>query len=331
MPLFGSHLSIAGAMANALREAERLGFDTVQVFTKNQRQWKVAPLKDADADEWRSEMNRLGWEGRVVAHNSYLVNLASPDDELRNKSIDLQREELRRAEALGIPFLVSHPGAHTGSGEEAGLDRIADAYARLLRETAGAAVVVCIENTVGSGSNLGGPFEHLRDLRERILRLTGAEFGPRVGFCFDTCHAHAAGHDMRSAAAATRTLEEWGRAVGLEHIRVVHLNDSKAPAGSRLDRHAHIGEGTIAGPLKPGAARDYSGFAALLNHPALAGVPMILETPKEDDPSGEPWDRVNLARLRALLSESPEPSRKRPKASDGPDKGARKRPIRASA
>ena len=288
-------------MANALREAEGLGLDTVQVFTKNQRQWKVTPLKDADADEWRAEMARLGWAGRVVAHNSYLVNLASPQDELWEKSIALQREEIDRAEALGVSFLVSHPGAHTGSGEEAGLDRIAAAYARLLRETAGAKVVVCIENTVGSGSNLGGPFEHLRALRDRILKAAGEEFGPRVGFCFDTCHAHAAGHDMRTARAAAATLAEWDRVVGLEHLRVVHLNDSKAALGSRLDRHAHIGEGTIAGPIKDGGRREYGGFGAVLNHPALGGVPMILETPKEDDPSGEAWDRVNLARLKRLL------------------------------
>ncbi len=308
MPLFGSHLSIAGSMANALREAEGLGFDTVQVFTKNQRQWKVSPLKDADADEWRAEMQRLGWAGRVVAHNSYLVNLASPTDELWDKSIALQREEIDRAEALGISYLVSHPGAHTGSGEEAGLARIAAAYTRLLRETDGSSVVICIENTVGSGSNLGGPFEHLRALRDLILQGAGKQFAPRVGFCFDTCHAHAAGHDMRTEKAALATLAEWDRVVGLERLRVAHLNDSKAPMGSKLDRHAHIGEGTIGGPLKDGGKRDYSGFGAFLNHPALGGVPMILETPKEDDPSGQPWDQENLARLKRLLKPSKGPS-----------------------
>lgn len=322
MPLFGSHLSIAGSMANALREAEGLGMDTVQVFTKNQRQWKVTPLKDADATEWRAEMRRLGWEGRVVAHNSYLVNLGSPTDELWEKSIALQREELLRAEALGIPFLVSHPGAHTGSGEDAGLTRIAAAYARLLRETRGGTVTICIENTVGSGSNLGGPFEHLRDLRTRILDLAGAEFAPRIGFCFDTCHAHAAGHDMRTAKAAARTLAEWDQIIGLDHLRVVHLNDSKGALGSHLDRHAHIGEGTIAGPSGTGGKRDYTGFGTLLNHPALAGVPMILETPKEDDPSGEPWDRVNLARLRQLLKGGIKPAK--------PKKAGKKPPIGAA-
>ncbi len=304
MPLFGSHLSIAGSMTNALDEAERLGFDTVQVFTKNQRQWKVTPLKDDDVRAWRDRVRALGWQDRVVAHNSYLVNLASPDDTLRDKSIALQREEIERAERLGIPYLVSHPGAHTGSGEEAGLERIAEAYAVLLKEADAKRVVVCLENTVGSGSNLGGPFEHLRELRDRILKLAGKSYAPRVGFCFDTCHAHAAGHDLRTQKSAEDVLRAFERAVGVEHIRVVHLNDSKAALASRLDRHAHVGEGTIAGPLTEKGRRDYGGFAAVLNHPALAAVPMILETPKEDDDQGRPWDIENLDRLRRLLTPS---------------------------
>lgn len=296
MPWFGSHLSIAGSMAGALREASRLGFDTVQVFTKNQRQWRVAPLRGEDAEEWTAEARRLGWSDRLVAHNSYLINPGSPDDALWEKSVTLQREEIERCERLGIPRLVSHPGAHTGSGEEAGLGRIVSAYARLLRETAGYHTVVCLENTVGSGSNLGGPFEHLAAIRSRLLDELGAEADRRVRFCFDTCHALAAGHDMRTAEAADAALDEFDRVCGLSHVAAVHLNDSKGALGSRLDRHEHIGEGHI----------GLEGFRAVVNRRELALTPMILETPKEDSPDGTPWDVVNLGRLKGLLRGSGE-------------------------
>lgn len=312
MPLFGSHLSIAGNMANALREAESLGMDTVQVFTKNQRQWKVTPLKDEDAAEWASEVKRLGWQGRIVAHNSYLINMASPDGALWEKSVALQREEIERCERLGIPFLVSHPGAHTGSGADAGIERIGACVARLLAETPGYTTVLCLENTVGAGSNLGGDFRQLALLRGRILDSVkgraGANAEARIGFCFDTCHAHAsaaAGYSMRGRENALRTLALFDECAGLRHVRAVHLNDSKAPAGSGLDRHAHIGEGAIAGPIDGDGRRDYSGFAAVLNHPLLAGVPMVLETPKEDTDKGGPWDAVNLQRLRTLIEAAP--------------------------
>ena len=309
MPFFGSHLSIAGSMANALREAEALGFATVQVFTKNQRQWKVSPLKDAEAREWRAELSRLGWGERVVAHNSYLINPGSSDEELWEKSVRLQREEIERCEALGIPFLVSHPGAHTGAGVETGVERIVAAYTRLLRETAGYRTAVCLENTVGSGSNLGGPFEHLAAIRTRLLdtRGVGAEAERRVRYCFDTCHAFAAGHDMRTEAKAAATLEEFDRVCGPGLIAVVHLNDSKGGLASHLDRHEHIGLGQI----------GTAGFRAVVNHPALASTPMILETPKEEAPGGEPWDRVNLKRLRRLAARSSAPGRRRGRKASG--------------
>jgi deoxyribonuclease-4 len=179
-------------------------------------------------------------------------------------------------------------------------------------------LAVYLENTAGGDNAVARRFDALARLWEAVA---GVDTDVEIGFCFDTCHAHAAGHDMRTGASASRVLEAWDRVVGLDHLRVVHLNDSKAPAGSRLDRHAHIGEGTIAGPApgapagtpaKPAGKRDYSGFGAVLNHPALRDVPMILETPKEDDEHGVPWDRVNLDRLRRLLDTPAEPR------SDGP-------------
>ncbi|MGP1308652.1 MAG: deoxyribonuclease IV [Phycisphaerales bacterium] len=301
--MFGSHLSIAGSMLNALSEAEALALDTVQVFTKNQRQWNVKPLDAAARDEWLTELKRLGWLTRTVAHNSYLVNLASPHDDAWEKSLTLQREEIERCESLSIPLLVSHPGAHLGSGEEAGAQRIADAYLRLFKETPGYSVTVCVENTVGSGTNLGGPFEHLADVRRRIIdgaekaRVDPDEAARRVAFCFDTCHAHGFGHDMTTEKAAKATLDSFDAICGEGTLRVVHTNDSKAPRGSRRDLHEHIGRGTM----------GLEGFRAVVNRPSLAAAPKIMETPKGEAPEadgGGPWDSINLSVLKGLMTKT---------------------------
>lgn len=309
--MFGSHLSVAGGMEKAVAEAETLALDCVQVFTKNQRQWKVRPLEDAQVSAWASELGRVGWAdakgpARTVSHASYLINLASPDDELWEKSIGLMREEIERCSALSIPLLVHHPGAYTSSNEASGRNRIAQAYKRLFKDTKGAKVVSCLENTVGSGTNMGRTFEELAEMRERIAEATGQ--ADRVGFCIDTCHAHAAGYDMSTRAAAEAALDELDRICGLEHVRCLHLNDSIGDLGSRKDRHAHIGEGTLCreGGLAKGKrlAVEKTGFAAVVNRPGLAGRPMILETPKGEDPKGTPWDTINVQRLRGLV-ESP--------------------------
>lgn len=299
-PLLGSHLSIAGGMVNALNEAESLGLDTVQVFTKNQQQWKAKPLDPAASNAWLDKLNELGWQGRTVSHASYLINLASPNDELWEKSIDLMTVELERCEALSIPFLVHHPGAYTTSDEDAGLTRIARAYKQIFKRTKGFKTTSCLENTVGSGSNLGRTFDQLADLRARIIEQTAEP--TRVGFCIDTCHAHAGGYDMSSRDSAQAALDELDHHAGLEHVRCLHLNDSLKELGSRKDRHAHIGEGTITNPPgnKNQPLKD-SGFAAVLNHPKLAGKPMILETPKGEDDTGTPHDTKNLRRLRRML------------------------------
>lgn len=337
--MFGSHLSVAGGLVNALHEAERLRFDTVQVFTKNQRQWASKPLDSAAASEWNAELARLGWRGRPVAHNSYLVNMASPDesgDGFLERSIESMRDEIERCAALGIPFLVAHPGAHLikdgplspEQRVEHGLVRIAASMKRLLRETRGMAVTVCLENTAGGGTNLGRTFEELARLRQLILAEAGPDAdlpgpdqrgkGGRVGFCVDTCHALAAGYDIAADGPPPgdpagrfrrRTFAEahaLGRALleridalcGLANLRVLHLNDSLGALGSRLDRHAHIGQGKVA----PGA------FAAIVSDPRLAALPMILETPKEPGPDGQDMDITNLAMLRQLaaLAEHPE-------------------------
>ncbi|MFN0012296.1 MAG: deoxyribonuclease IV [Phycisphaerales bacterium] len=303
--MFGSHLSIAGSMANALREAETLGLECVQVFTKNQQQWSAPPLKADTIREWAETIARLKWAGddrRVVSHASYLINMASPDAALRAKSIDLMREEIDRCEALAIRLLVFHPGAFTTSTLEEGVSRIADACASLLHATKGYRTVLCLENVAGAGSTIGRTFEELADLRSRIASAAPGH-AARIGFCIDTCHAHAAGYDLSTPASATAALAALDRAAGLANVRVLHLNDSKGKSGSHLDRHEHIAKGTI----------GRAGFAAFVQHAGLAGLPKIMETPKGDDANGKPWDLANVALLRRLARAAPVPvARRRP-------------------
>lgn len=287
--MFGSHLSIAKSLVNALDQAASLGLDTVQIFTKNQQQWKAKPLDPGVIKAWRTRTDELGWGGRTVSHASYLINLASPNDELWQKSIDLMYDEIERCETLGVKFLVHHPGAYTSSSPEEGMTRIANAYRELFTRTRGYATVSCLENTVGSGTNLGRTFEELAHLREMIVSTTGA--AERVGFCIDTCHAHAGGYDLSSKAGAGRVVDEMVGVLGATSIRVLHLNDSKGAVGSRLDRHEHVGKGTI----------GLEGFRVVVNRAEFADKPKILETPKDDPEDGVPWDTVNLGALKSLI------------------------------
>jgi len=314
--MFGSHLSIAGSMVNALTDAVALGLDTVQVFTKNQQQWAAKPLDPAMVKDWHAKVKEIGFDrggptdakgkrrGGITSHASYLINLAAPDNTLWNKSIDLMVDEIERCETLGIPFLVHHPGAYTTSDLPTGLARIAAAYKIIFERTNGYATVSCLEGTVGAGSQIGGPFDELADLRSQIIAATAQP--ARIGFCLDTCHMHAAGYNMATRAAGDQALAEFDRLCGLTNLKAFHVNDSKGAVASHLDRHMHIGEGTIGGggPGHPPADLVRlldSGFASVVNHPTLADVPKHLETPK-DDPVGDlAWDTLNVARLRALI------------------------------
>jgi deoxyribonuclease IV len=281
--MFGSHLSIAGGMCNALADAQRLGFDTVQVFTKNQQQWKCKPLESSAIDPWKSQCKQLKFK-RTVSHDSYLINLASPDDVLWNASIDLFVEELRRCDLLSIPYLVTHPGAHMGKGEAAGLSRVATGLDRVHALLPQSAAVTCLEITAGQGTSLGYQLEHLAEIIEKVSTPE------RLGVCLDTAHLFAAGYDFRGRKYATfrKTLS---RTVGLSRVKVLHLNDSKKPLGSRVDRHAHIGLGEIGD----------EGFRPFVRDSAFAKIPKILETPKDKAPDGRDWDAVNLERLRGLM------------------------------
>ncbi len=294
--MWGSHLSIAGGMENALTGAAKLGLDTVQVFTKNQQQWTVKPLEASQIEAWNTALKALGWartkrgQSVTVSHASYLINLASVSDDLWKKSVDLMTEEVARCEALGIAYVVHHPGSFKDWDIESGMKRIVDAYGEILTRTKGFATTICLEGTVGAGSQIGGRLEHLSRLRE-MISAKHAEGEARVGYCLDTCHLHAAGYDLSTAVKARAVVEQIDDVLGWKHVRVLHINDSKGAAGSKLDRHEHIGQGTI----------GTAGFKAFLSHKAAAGVPKILETPKEGLKDGEAWDVVNLKVLKTLV------------------------------
>jgi deoxyribonuclease IV len=281
--MFGSHLSIAGGLHNALLKAEEYGCDTVQVFTKNQQQWAAPPLTEPVIADWRSHQKRLRFK-RTVSHDSYLINLAATNPEFWEKSVKLFMEELRRCEVLGIPYLVTHPGAHMGAGEEEGLRKVAAALNVIHRQLPGLKTITCLEITAGQGSCLGCSLEHLAEI------IDMADEPKRLAVCLDTAHLFAAGYDFRGRKYAALR-KEIEKTVGLKRVKVWHLNDSKKDLGSRVDRHDHIGRGKI----------GLDGFRPLVRDEAFEDVPKILETPKEKDEQGRDWDAVNLETLRGLL------------------------------
>jgi deoxyribonuclease-4 len=283
MPILGAHMSIAGGYYKAVEEAHRCGCDCVQLFTKNNNQWRAKEIADAAAAQFAAALKELRIT-HPLSHTSYLINLASPDDALWEKSTEAMVVELRRAEQLGIPYVVVHPGSHTISTEEAGIARVALALDIVHRLLPRAKAQILLEITAGQGTNLGWKFSQLA----AILAQTGKP--DRVGICFDTCHAFAAGYDLRDRRAYLAMWREFDSLLGLDRLKAIHLNDSKRELGSRIDRHEHIGRGCI----------GLEGFRHLLNDKRFRDVPMYLETPKEN-PDEEPWDVVNLRVLRELI------------------------------
>jgi deoxyribonuclease-4 len=281
--MFGSHLSISGGMHNALLSAEKFGFDTVQVFTKNQQQWAAPALIDAAICSWKEHCTRLKFQ-HTISHDSYLINLGTQDEPMWRKSIDAFAEELRRCVVLGIPYLVTHPGAHLGAGEEAGLKRVAAALDEVHKRIAADGTLTCLEITAGQGTSLGYKLEHLAT----IIELVDAP--ERLAVCLDTAHLFAAGYDIRGRGY-TKFRKELEATVGIDRIKVWHLNDSKKDLGSRVDRHDHIGRGKI----------GLEGFKPIVRDKAFRKVPKILETPKEKDEQGRDWDEVNLEVLKGLM------------------------------
>ena len=283
--MFGSHLSIAGGLHNALIEAGRLEMDCVQVFTKNQRQWSSGPLSDEQLATWHEHRRRAKLRS-IVSHDSYLINLAGPTGPTRRKSIALLRDELDRCEQLKIGQLVTHPGAHVNAGgERAGLKRVAAALDRVHRDLPGYRVITSLEVTAGQGTNLGYRLEHLKQIIDRVREPE------RLSVCLDTAHLLAAGYDLESAAGMRDVLDQVERILGLERVAVVHVNDSRTGRSSRVDRHEHIGKGHVC----------LEALAVLVNHARIRRLPKILETPKGTGPGGRDWDAVNLARLRRMV------------------------------
>ncbi|RMH70671.1 MAG: deoxyribonuclease IV [Gemmatimonadetes bacterium] len=280
----GAHMSISGGVSQALDRAASIGCNAVQVFTKNNRQWSGPPIDAEDVARWQAKIREFNIES-TVSHASYLINLASPKPETRQKSIQAYQDELARAHAYGIPYVVLHPGSHTGSGEETGLRQIAVALDHIHQEMAHATkVLTLLELTAGQGTNLGYEFTHLRRIMEQVAEPD------RLGVCVDTCHAFAAGYDLRSVEGYQRLIDDLEREVGMERLKCWHLNDSKGELGSRKDRHAHIGEGNI----------GIDGFRWVLNDPRWVDVPMLLETPKGKDLKE---DVMNLKRLCAVVDD----------------------------
>ena len=282
--MFGAHFSVAGGLYNAAETAERLQCDNVQIFTKNANQWKAKPLDDETVKRFTDAVQKANLK-YPTAHDSYLINLAAPGDELFQKSIDALTIEVERAERLGLSYLVTHPGAHVGSGEDVGLKRVAAGLDEVHHRTPGFKVKILIETTAGQGTCLGHRFEHIHAI------LDQTSDSDRLGVCFDTCHVFAAGYDLRTDADYDATFDAFKKVVGLKQLKCFHVNDSAKEFGSRVDRHAGLGLGKI-GELP---------FRRLVNDKRFAKLPMILETPKEAD-DGTEMDPVNLALLRSFVA-----------------------------
>ena len=280
----GCHISIVGGIDNSVKRAEELGCSTMQIFSKNASTWREKILKKDEVENFRENLKNSNISP-VFIHTPYLINLASPSDELYFKSISAFLEEMKRADILlPDPYLITHPGAHTGAGEEYGIQRIISALNLILEKSAdlGLKTMILLEDTAGSGTHLGYNFYQLKRMAE------GAKDRKRIGMCFDTCHAFAAGYDLSHQEGIEQTLEELEKYIGLDKLKVIHLNDSKFPLSSRKDRHMHIGKGYI----------GLEGFKVLVNHKFLKDLPFILETPKHDEKD----DINNINLVKSLVS-----------------------------
>ncbi len=279
----GSHMSIVGGVDKAVRRGASIGCEAIQIFTKSPNRWAPRKLPPEEIERFRTAQTETGIHP-IFAHDSYLVNVASPDADLWEKSLASLQEELDHCEALGLPFLVMHPGSHVDEGVEEGLRRIARALNTLHSRTPGYRVRILLETTAGQGAVLGSRFEELRALIEQV------KAPERLGVCFDTCHAFAAGYELRTQEGYEATMQALDDIVGLDRVLAFHLNDSKGDMGSHLDRHEHIGDGHL----------GLDAFRWLLNDPRWQDRPMVLETEKSKDLHE---DVENLRRLRALVED----------------------------
>ena len=282
-PLIGAHMPTAGGHGNAITSGHAIGCEAIQLFTASPRQWRANPIADEAARAFRTLRAEHG-AMPLIAHDSYLINLAAPaGSEVLEKSLAAFRGEIERAEALGLDFLVSHPGAHGGDGEDIGIARLVESLDIVHQETAGAKVRVALETTAGQGTYLGNKFEHLARI------MDGVKEPDRLVVCLDTCHVFAAGYDIRTAEAYEATFAQFDKIVGRKHLAVIHANDSMKAFNSHADRHEHIGKGEI----------GMEAFWLLVNDSHFGGVPIIVETPES-----ETMHTVNVALLRGLIGAS---------------------------
>ena len=280
MHLLGAHMSIEKSHALAIDRAAAFDMTALQIFTKNASRWAAKPIEPAAAETFRERL--AGSDiAFVVAHDSYLINMGSPDDALWEKSLAAFQDEMARCAQLGVPYLVTHPGAHMGTGVDAGISRVASGMNRLFDEDPDNPTVVLLETTAGQGTTLGRSFEELAGIIDQV------ENKDRVAVCFDTCHVFAAGYDLRTPETYEATMQAFDDIIGLNRLMTFHLNDSKKGLGLRTDRHAHIGEGEL----------GLDAFRLLLTDPRFEDTPGVLETPKDDDELG---DQRNMRTLRDL-------------------------------
>lgn len=285
---FGAHMSIAGGLYLAAERAHQAGCDCLQIFTKNNNQWNCKPLSDADCSAFAQAVSEASLSP-TIAHASYLINLASPVDDLWQKSIDALVIEWQRCERLQLTGLVVHPGAYVESTPDQGIQRIVQAVQSVIEHVGPQHCRLLLENTAGQGSCLGWQIEQLGRLLTEID-------SPHLGICWDTCHALAAGYDFRTARGLKQMSGELERHGVLDRLQAIHVNDSKKECGSRVDRHEHIGRGCIGD----------EGFRRFLRSAAFKNIPMYLETPKGiDEASGQDWDKLNLEALRRLCRARP--------------------------
>ena len=279
--LLGAHVSIEGGVHKSIGRGMQLGCTAIQIFTKNATQWKSRPLTEDVIEEFKDRRDSA--DMYVVAHDSYLINLGSPEDGLWKRSILAFIQELERAEQLDITYVVMHPGAHKGAGEKEGIGRIITALDTILKETNGYQVGILVENTAGQGTAVGHRFEHVAEI------ISDVNQPERMGACVDTCHAFAAGYDMRTEDSYQATMEQLDGTIGFNQLKVLHLNDCKKDLAQRVDRHEHIGKGYLG--LEP--------FRFIMNDPRFNHVPKLIETPKRSGFTD--MDPVNLGLLRSLV------------------------------
>lgn len=278
---FGFHISIAGGFSKVVGRAQEIGCETIQLFSRNPRGWKYGPLDDADVTQFRKDVDVAGIDP-VVVHMPYLPNLAHSEGEHFSKSVDSLIEDLKRCQILGAQYLVTHVGKRMEASEDQGIQSVVKALNSAFKAVRND-VLVLLENTAGQGTEIGYTFDHIREIIDRV------DHSERLGVCFDTAHGFEAGYNVATKNGLDKTLREFDEMIGLNRLRVIHLNDSKSPHGSRVDRHWHIGQGEI----------GREGFRLIVNHPKLKSLPGIMETPKKEE--GD--DKRNMKVIRELVKE----------------------------